>query len=112
MVEPVERDDFVNLPDRAFEAAFKNFAGELRRLLALRGRDTVNFIQHDQNFVNVGGDRLDQRHLLPGNRRVGAHHQDGSIDLRYEEPGGFRISGEDRPNSRRVDQAHSTGQQR
>jgi hypothetical protein len=81
-------------------------------LLPFVGRDAVNLVEDDQDFIHVGSYRFDEGQFLARDRRIRANNKNGGIDLWYEVLRGCCVSREDRSYSRRMNQARAAGEER
>lgn len=77
----------------------------------LRFRDPVGLVQYEQQVRHSGIDLLDQRQLLGGDRRIGAKHHEGDVDVRDEIASDSRVCREHGPKTRRVHKAHAACEQ-
>ena len=83
IVKLADRADFVNLSEGSLQPPGNNFASERRRLLAFRGRDAIDLVQHDQNLAYLGGHCFDEVQFFAGNGVVGADDlQNRGVNLR------------------------------
>ena len=106
ILQPLFGADFVNAADGTQEALFKDFAREGFGDAPVFVRGFVCLVQHDDQIADLPPHFLDQRQLFAGNRRIGAHQNDGSINVRHKRLGRRGIPREDGARSPGVSTKH------
>ena len=106
------RADLEERSDRAREPRCEHPLRERGALPALVGGESIGLVEHADEQRDVLRHLLDQRQLVPGDRRVRAEHDQRRVDVRHEGARRLRVPAEHRSDPRRIDEAQPAAQDR
>ena len=103
--------DVEDAADGTAEAFAQHTVGERARIRTLGVGQAIRLVEDDDEVGHLSGRSGDQLQLLGGDRRIGAEHDHGGVQVGKKGASGLRARGEDGAEAGGVDEAHPGGEQ-